>query len=335
MEGGTTTPLHLVETITRADLEKLVEDLINRTLEPCKKALKDAGIDAKDIADVVLVGGMTRMPRVREKVKELFGREPHTGVNPTPSPWNARRRGPGRRPTSRWWCRCSSRASSSARPSSRWSAHRTAVAVELIIVDDHSGDDSAAVAAELLDDRPWLPAMLVRRATNGGLSVARNTGIAQARGTYVLHARRRQRCCTRRASPRCSTCSADAPDDVVAAYGILERFDETGSVGVTSHLPWDVDLLVVGRVHRRDGPVASLGARRARRLRGTRRRSAGGRTTTCGCAPPGTAPGPSWCRRSSAGYREHAGSMRRISDIDMLESFVILRERHPRLPWPS
>jgi molecular chaperone DnaK len=82
MEGGATTPLHLVETITRADLEKLVEDLIQRTIEPCKKALKDAGIDAKDVADVVLVGGMTRMPRVREKVKEFFGREPHTGVNP-------------------------------------------------------------------------------------------------------------------------------------------------------------------------------------------------------------------------------------------------------------
>jgi molecular chaperone DnaK len=82
MEGGATTPLHLVETITRADLEKLVDDLIQRTIEPCKKALKDAGLEAKDIADVVLVGGMTRMPRVREKVKEFFGREPHTGVNP-------------------------------------------------------------------------------------------------------------------------------------------------------------------------------------------------------------------------------------------------------------
>ncbi|HWI77355.1 MAG TPA: molecular chaperone DnaK [Sphingomicrobium sp.] len=82
MEGGTTTPLHLVETITRADLEKLVADLIDRTIEPCKKALKDAGVDAKDIADVVMVGGMTRMPRVREVVKEFFGKDPHTGVNP-------------------------------------------------------------------------------------------------------------------------------------------------------------------------------------------------------------------------------------------------------------
>ncbi|OYW16499.1 MAG: molecular chaperone DnaK [Novosphingobium sp. 12-64-8] len=82
MEGGSTTPLHLVETITRSDLEKLVADLIKRTLEPCKKALADAGVTAKEIDEVVLVGGMTRMPRVREVVKEFFGKDPHTGVNP-------------------------------------------------------------------------------------------------------------------------------------------------------------------------------------------------------------------------------------------------------------
>src|SRR5215211_997203 len=82
MEGGTTTPLHLVETITRADLEKLVADLIDRTLGPCRKALSDAGLDAKDIAEVVLVGGQTRMPQVREVVKDFFGKEPHVGVNP-------------------------------------------------------------------------------------------------------------------------------------------------------------------------------------------------------------------------------------------------------------
>src|SRR5689334_18256288 len=82
MEGGATTPLHLEVTLTRAELEKLVGDLVDRTIDPCKKALKDAGIDAKDIADVVLVGGQTRMPLVREKVKEFFGREPHVGVNP-------------------------------------------------------------------------------------------------------------------------------------------------------------------------------------------------------------------------------------------------------------
>ena len=82
MEGGTTTPLHLVETLTRADLEKLVESLVTRTLEPCKKALADAGLNADKIDEVVLVGGMTRMPRVREVVKSFFGKEPHTGVNP-------------------------------------------------------------------------------------------------------------------------------------------------------------------------------------------------------------------------------------------------------------
>ncbi|APZ99398.1 molecular chaperone DnaK [Sphingopyxis sp. QXT-31] len=75
-------PKHLVKTITRSDLEKLVEDLVKRTLEPCKKAIKDAGVSASEIDEVVLVGGMTRMPRVREVVKDFFGKEPHTGVNP-------------------------------------------------------------------------------------------------------------------------------------------------------------------------------------------------------------------------------------------------------------
>ena len=82
MEGGSTTPLHLVETVTRSDLERMVSDLIQRTLEPCRKAVEDAGVKASDIDDVVLVGGMTRMPKVRETVKEFFGRDPHTGVNP-------------------------------------------------------------------------------------------------------------------------------------------------------------------------------------------------------------------------------------------------------------
>ena len=82
MEGGSTTPLHLVETISRADLEKMVAKLIERTKEPMKKALQDAGVTAAEIDEVVLVGGMTRMPKVREAVKEFFGKEPHTGVNP-------------------------------------------------------------------------------------------------------------------------------------------------------------------------------------------------------------------------------------------------------------
>ncbi|MGZ3172022.1 MAG: molecular chaperone DnaK, partial [Croceibacterium sp.] len=82
MEGGSTTPLHLVETITRSDLEKMVAKLIERTKAPMKKALEDAGLKAADIDEVVLVGGMTRMPKVREAVKEFFGKDPHTGVNP-------------------------------------------------------------------------------------------------------------------------------------------------------------------------------------------------------------------------------------------------------------
>ncbi len=82
MEGGATTPLHLVETLSRSDLERLVGDLIQRTLEPCRKAMKDAGLSISQIDDVVLVGGMTRMPKVRDAVKEFFGKEPHTGVNP-------------------------------------------------------------------------------------------------------------------------------------------------------------------------------------------------------------------------------------------------------------
>ncbi|KUO52121.1 MAG: molecular chaperone DnaK [Sphingomonadales bacterium BRH_c42] len=82
MEGGSSTPLHLVETITRAKLEQLVAGLIKRTLDPCKKALADAGLDKGAIDEVVLVGGMTRMPKVREVVEEFFGKKPHTGVNP-------------------------------------------------------------------------------------------------------------------------------------------------------------------------------------------------------------------------------------------------------------
>ena len=83
MEGGATTPLHLVETLTRSDLEKLVDDLIKRTLEPLKKAMADANLKADQIDEVVMVGGMTRMPKVRDVVKQFFGgKEPHTGVNP-------------------------------------------------------------------------------------------------------------------------------------------------------------------------------------------------------------------------------------------------------------
>jgi len=75
-------PLHLNLKLTRAKLESLVEDLIQKTLAPCQQALKDSGLKASDIDEVILVGGMTRMPKVVDAVKALFGREPHKGVNP-------------------------------------------------------------------------------------------------------------------------------------------------------------------------------------------------------------------------------------------------------------
>jgi len=75
-------PKHLNVKLTRAKFESLVSDLIDRLVGPCKKALADAKLSAKDLNDVVLVGGMTRMPRVQQKVKEIFGKEPHKGVNP-------------------------------------------------------------------------------------------------------------------------------------------------------------------------------------------------------------------------------------------------------------
>ncbi|MBV9556782.1 MAG: molecular chaperone DnaK [Pseudolabrys sp.] len=75
-------PKHLTMKLTRAKFEALVDDLIQKTVQPCKQALKDAGISAADINEVVLVGGMSRMPKVQEIVKQLFGKEPHKGVNP-------------------------------------------------------------------------------------------------------------------------------------------------------------------------------------------------------------------------------------------------------------
>jgi len=75
-------PKHLVLTLTRAKLESLVADLVERTLGPCRQAMQDAGVTAGDVDEVILVGGQTRMPKVQEVVKQLFGKEPHKGVNP-------------------------------------------------------------------------------------------------------------------------------------------------------------------------------------------------------------------------------------------------------------
>jgi molecular chaperone DnaK len=75
-------PKHLVRKLTRSKLEQLVEDLLEKSLEPCRKALDDAGVTTRQIDEVVLVGGQTRMPKIQELVKNMFGREPHRGVNP-------------------------------------------------------------------------------------------------------------------------------------------------------------------------------------------------------------------------------------------------------------
>ncbi len=75
-------PKHLAMKLSRSKFESLVDDLIQRTIEPCRKALKDAGLSAGEVSEVVLVGGMTRMPKVQEVVKQFFGKEPHKGVNP-------------------------------------------------------------------------------------------------------------------------------------------------------------------------------------------------------------------------------------------------------------
>ena len=77
-----TGPKHLQLRLTRSKLEQLVEDIVLRSVGPCKQALKDAGLESKDIDEVVLVGGQTRMPRIQQLVKELFGKDPHQGVNP-------------------------------------------------------------------------------------------------------------------------------------------------------------------------------------------------------------------------------------------------------------
>ena len=102
-----TGPKHLMMKLSRAKLESLVEDLVDRTTAPCKKALADAGLSAADIDEVVLVGGMTRMPLVQKRVSELFGKEPNRSVNPGRGSGHGRRhpgRHPGRRSQGTCFC---------------------------------------------------------------------------------------------------------------------------------------------------------------------------------------------------------------------------------------
>ena len=75
-------PKHINMKLTRSQYENLTKHLVDRTVEPCKKAIKDAGVSTKEINEVILVGGMSRMPRVQDTVKSLFGKEPSRGVNP-------------------------------------------------------------------------------------------------------------------------------------------------------------------------------------------------------------------------------------------------------------
>jgi molecular chaperone DnaK len=82
MDPKTSQPLHMVIKMTRSKSESLVAELVTKSLKPCQAALKDAGLTKGDIDEVVLVGGMTRMPRVMEEVTKFFGKEPHKGVNP-------------------------------------------------------------------------------------------------------------------------------------------------------------------------------------------------------------------------------------------------------------
>ncbi len=81
-QGDAGQPLHLTMTLTRSKLEELVDDLIKKSFEPVKKAMRDAKVEPQDIGDVILVGGQTRMPKIQEEVKKFFGKEPHKGVNP-------------------------------------------------------------------------------------------------------------------------------------------------------------------------------------------------------------------------------------------------------------
>src|SRR5258708_37228955 len=82
MRADAAGPKHLNMKLTRAKLESLVEDLVQKTMEPCRIALKDAGLGMKDVSEVILVGGQTRMPLVQQAVKDLFGKEPRKDVNP-------------------------------------------------------------------------------------------------------------------------------------------------------------------------------------------------------------------------------------------------------------
>ncbi len=206
---------------------------------------------------------------------------------------------------------------------------------ELLIVDDHSTDDSRHVAGQLLDATDWYPATLIGRAANAGPAVARNVGFNAARAPHVL-ALDAGNTLYPTGLRRLLDELLAAPSDVVATYGIVEHFDTTGPLGLASHMPWAAELLVQGAFV----DAAAMFRRQAWSEIG------GYRTPTDGIVD-GWEEYDMWLSVAERGLRaEHIGSvvarhrqqpaaMLRINDVDVASTLLILRERHPRLPWPS
>jgi Glycosyl transferase family 2 len=206
---------------------------------------------------------------------------------------------------------------------------------ELVIIDDHSTDNSRDIAEQLLADIDWFPATLVARAANGGSAAARNAGFETARAPHVL-ALAAGSTLYPTGLRRLVDALHAAPTDVVATYGIVERFDTTGSLGLAGHLPWDIGLLVHGEF---PDTIAMF------------RRDAwselGGYTTPAGGVDDDWEGYDHWLSVAERGlrgelvgsvigrHRQPLASMLNVSEIDTASTFITLRERHPRLPWPS
>ena len=207
--------------------------------------------------------------------------------------------------------------------------------VELLIVDDHSAEKSRDVAERLLAEIDWFPASLLARAANGGPAVARNAGFNAARAPHVLSLDAGSTLYPT-GLQRLHERLQEAPADVVATYGIVDLFDTTGSLGLAGHLPWGIELLLLGELA---DAVAMF------------RRDAwlqlGGFTTPTAGIEDGWAGYDLWLSAAESGmraelvgsvigrHREPLASMLHLAEIDTTSTFITLRERHPRLPWPS
>jgi Glycosyl transferase family 2 len=206
---------------------------------------------------------------------------------------------------------------------------------ELLIVDDHSTDGSREVAERLLAQIDWFPATVLARAANGGPAVARNAGFKAARATYLL-ALDAGSTLYPTGLGRLHERLSEAPSDVIATYGLVERFDTTGALGLGGHLPWDIDLLVQGEFA---GTIAMFRREAWSQL--------GGFPTPANGVEDGWADYDLWLLAAERGLRaedvgsivgrrrEPLASMLNVAEIDAASTFITLRERHPRLPWPS